>query len=488
MNFLNILLSAVFVLWILRILVNLVSYIELWWAKEYRFDRMLIHLRTSQGKKILFPAWRRPPITPKAISLLVCSVLTMSGLFYLLQLPLAGKLIIMDLAAFPITCFWVGLLTFPTAIYHEVLISKAVRRLRAHKSMLVVGITGSFGKTSTKEYLAAILGRQYKVLKTEASKNSAIGIAEVILGKLQPEHEVFVVEMGAYKKGEIARMTRMVCPEIGIITAVNPQHQDLFGSLENTMSAKYELIEGLVGKKIAIFNADNELVCEMADRAKKDVREIWFWSSKIQNEKIFTAKEIKTGLGGVDFVCQFGHKSVKVKASVLGEHQVSNILAATAGAVACGMTLPEAASAASLIRPTAKVMEITGGINRSMFLNDTFNNNPDAAKAAIDFMVKARGRKILVFQPMIELGKYAEASHEEVGEYAGRSCDDIILTNSNWYEHFLQGVRKASSSLPVVVLSPKKANEYIRKKVKSGDMVVFKGKEAERILQYCKDN
>lgn len=486
MNFLRTFLSTVFVLWILRILINLVSYVQLWWVKEYRFDRMLIHLRTSQGKKFLFPAWRRPPITPKAISLVVCSALTMFCLFYLLPFPLVGKLIIMDLAAFPVTCFWVGLFKFPTVIYHEALISKAVCKLRAHKSMLVVGITGSFGKTSTKEHLAAILGRQYKVLKTEASKNSPIGIAEVILRKLQPEHEVFVVEMGAYKKGEIARMTRMVCPEIGIITAINPQHQDLFGSLENTMRAKYELIEGLVGKKIAIFNADNELVCEMADRAKKDVREIWFWSIKIQNEKIFTAKEIKTDLGGIDFVCQFGHESANVKASVLGEHQVGNILAATAGAVACGMTLQEAASAASLIRPTTKVMEVTGGINRSTFVNDTFNNNPDAAKAVIDFMAKARGRKILVFQPMIELGKYAEVSHEEVGEYAGRICDDIILTNSNWYEHFLQGARKASSSVPVVVFSPQKANEYIRKKVKSGDMVVFKGKEAERILQLLK--
>ena len=108
------------------------------------------------------------------------------------------------------------MLNAPTGIYHKLLIAKAIRKLRDHKSMIVIGITGSYGKTTTKEYLASILSTRFRVLKTEASKNSPIGIAEVILRKLTSQHEVFVVEMGAYKIGEIAEMAAMARPQIGI--------------------------------------------------------------------------------------------------------------------------------------------------------------------------------------------------------------------------------------------------------------------------------
>jgi len=245
------------ILWCARLLLNLLSYIQLWYVKEYRFDRMLIHLKTKQGKRLLFLPWRRPPLKPKACFIFIASALVLLGIYFILPLFIIWKLFFMDILLFPITAVFVLIAKVPTWIYHGILIRKAINKLQSHKKMIVIGITGSYGKTSTKEILATILGTKFKTLKTEASKNSPIGIAEVILSKLTPDDEVFIVEMGAYKPGEIREMCKIVKPSIGIVTAINEQHQDLFGSIDATVKAKYELIQGLNDGKIAIFNADN---------------------------------------------------------------------------------------------------------------------------------------------------------------------------------------------------------------------------------------
>jgi len=136
----------------------------------------------------------------------------------------------------------------------------------------VIGITGSYGKSSTKEFLATILSAKYKVCKTSANRNSEIGVAETVLRELKPEHEIFIVEMGAYRTGEIKAICDIVHPTIGVLTAVSEQHLALFGSLEATKKAKYELIEALPENGIAIFNADNRATRELAEQTLKPKR------------------------------------------------------------------------------------------------------------------------------------------------------------------------------------------------------------------------
>jgi UDP-N-acetylmuramoyl-tripeptide--D-alanyl-D-alanine ligase len=357
---------------------------------------------------------------------------------------------------------------------------------RKAKGLTVVGVTGSFGKTSVKDYLAAILSAQYKTIKTQASKNSAIAIAEIVKSELASDHTIFVVEMGAYKKGEIAGMSAMVRPEIGIVTAVNAQHQDLFGTLENTTQAKYELVAGLTGRKIAILNADDSRVRAMGAWAKRDGCHVW-WYTK-QNAKtpsgdpIFRALDIAWDLHGVRFTCSYKNTTVPVAAPVVGAHQVGNILAAIAAAVACGMDMASAAKWAARIVPAKKVLEIASGVNGSTFIVDTFNNNPEGANAALDVLSRAQGRKMLVFQPMIELGAYAKEQHVEVGAHAGRVCDVVFLTNNNWYEDFFAGVRTTSRQTQVKIFSPEQSAEFIQANVKKGDAVLFKGKDSEHVL------
>lgn len=463
------------IVWTIRILLNIVSYAHLWWVKEYRWDRMMVHLRTPQGKHFWWPQRRRPPISPKSLLLLLSTFGCFGYILWYIDGSIFFRLALADALSFPITWIIVFLLNIPTKIYHRILIAIAVRKLRRHMPMTVIGITGSYGKTTTKEYLATILSANYSVLKTQMSKNSPIGIAEVILKDLKPEHEVFVVEMGAYKRGEIAQMAEMVRPQIGIITAINPQHQDLFGSVETTMKAKYELLSGLTGKKIAVMNTEDPRVQIMAQWAKRDGCDVW--------DQRITASGITAGFDGVTFTCCFGKEKRPVKAPVLGVHQAGNIVTAIAGAVAAGMKFPEAVKAAYTIVPTSKSLSVQPGIHGSRYINDTFNNNPDSAIAALNVLSWVKGKKFLVFQPMIELGTFAGESHASVGGYAASICDEIILTNHNFYDDFMKGVRRCSKAVSVLVLSSENAAAVIRDKVGKEDAVLFKGKEAEHVLQ-----
>ncbi len=516
---------------ILRIGFTLSGLLFLWWRKEYRLDRMAIHLKTKQGENVLFGKthfalfaavilwylvpefiipllslgicilgitylrrirrWHLPPVSPKVFVLGLGCVAFVGLVATLLPVPLVIAFSVADLFVFPFSVLVVLALTFPTRLYHAAVIAKAKGKLRRHAPMTVIGITGSYGKTSVKEYLATVMSKKFITLKTAASKNSPIGIAETILRSLHDRHRAFVVEMGAYKRGEIAHMAHMVKPEIGILTAINPQHQDLFGSMETTMKAKYELILGLTGRKIAIVNVDDTRTRLMGEWAAKDGCTVWGWTMQddtnatktIPNTRIFRAAHVVVDMNGITFDCRVGSEKIRVRAPVLGAHQVGNILAAIAGAVASGMKLADACAAVSQVTAAPGVMEVVSGLDGATFIDDTFNNNPDAANAALVFLGAQQGKKIIVFQPMIELGSFAESAHEAVGKLAAATCDHILLTNNNFYAAFERGVHSISSSTPLMVLNPTETAAYIRTHIRSGDVVLFKGKDAEHALK-----
>lgn len=474
-------------LWLVRILRNILSYVNLWYVKEYRWDRMMIHLRTPQGKRIYFLPARQPPITPKTITLVVSLLTAMVLLYVYLPFFSLVKSLVIDILMVPLSFLFVGILQIPTLLYHRIQIAKAVQLLRRRDDLLVIGITGSYGKTSTKEFLSTILATRDNVLKTEASKNSPIGIAEVVLKKLKPAHKIFVVEMAAYRPGEIASMVRMVRPQVGIVTAINAQHQDLFKTMETTMKAKFELLSGLVGKRIAICNMDNPYVRKMASWAKKDGCEVWGFTSQTAKSSIattmFSATDIRFGEHTVACSVSDGKRRYSLTVALHGGHFITNILAAICGAVAAGMPLGEAVKGARLVRHVHKVMEIMKGPSGERLINDTFNNNPDAAVAAIRYMKQFSGKKYLVFQPMIELGGYTDQGHRQVGEVAGDICDAIILTNTNFFSSFAKGTAASSKKHMLHVFDTEKAATYLKKHVTRKDTVLFKGKEAEFVLK-----
>ncbi len=475
--------SLISIIWSIRILANISSYIHLWYVKEYRPDRMLIHLRrTSQGKWIYFPKWKLPPLSIKTAVL--ATILTGSeiALFLLLPYHIFVRFVIVDIALFPISFAYVVLLRIPTLMYHAHKIQSARTLLAGHTWKSVIGITGSFGKTSTKEFLSTIISSKYSVLKTELSKNSAIGISETVLSQLA-DQEMFVVEMGAYKLGEIAEMTNLVHPEIGIITSINAQHQDLFGSMETTMKAKYELLSGLSGKRIVIVNADNEYSHTMGQWAKAAGCDVWFVTKdkKSHPEATCWVEHSTSDQQSITFVFHFKKYSKSITVPIKGEHFVLNIALAIAASIASGMAFDEAVGGVETIQSVDRVMQLSKGRQGEILINDTFNNNPDAAIAAINYVNKFKKKKILVFQPMIELGAYTDSAHVAVGKTAGNICDEIILTNSNFSKAFIHGVHEVDAHKTVHIFSAEKAASYIRSIIHKDDAILFKGKEAEYV-------
>ncbi len=514
-----------------RFVRKLTGLIFLWWRKEYRTDRMLIHLKTGQGKSLyrsrtdwlmiaLVLAWFVPGLRLLSVSGLAAYALVLTGTYllhakswvvpdvspkvialFLFFFLLAGMLArvtgasyiglaIADAIMFPASWVFVMLIGLPTRAYHAYKIRNAMDVFRRHAPMTVIGITGSYGKTSVKDYLATILSERYETLKTLHSRNSPIGIAERILSGLTDRHEVFVVEMGAYKKGEIEAMTRMVKPRIGIVTAVNAQHQDLFGSLDTTAQAKYELIAGLTGDKTAILNFDNPFTRAMGITARKSGCRVRYWSTDPgttadaapDGTDLFRVTDTVATARGISFSVRHGRETVRVTAPVIGAYQAGNLCAAIIAADSAGMTLHEAARAARNVKPADKVMRTEHGIHGSTFIDDTFNNNPDAALAAIEYLKTAGGKKYLVFQPMIELGGYADTSHERVGMAAGTVCDSVILTNGSHYGSFAAGMKKAKRHAALSVMNAEAAADYIAGNAGRGDTVLFKGKDAEHVL------
>ncbi len=474
-------------IWLIRIGINIVSYIALWYVKEYRPDRMIIHLKkTRQGKWILFPKWKLPPFSTKTFTLTGVLFLTELALFIFLPYQLFIKLLIMDFALFPLSFLFAMLVRIPTKLFHIYTIAKARKVLAAHTWKSVIGITGSYGKTSTKDFVTTILSGAYSVLKTEASKNSSIGISETVLSTLVDTHQMFVVEMGAYNVGEIKEMTELVRPNIGIITAINAQHQDLFGSMETTMKAKYELLQGLTRNKIAIVNEDIEETHAMGLWAKQEGVHVWFVTrdKKLYTDATFWIDAVASDTSSVTFMLHYKKEKEKITVSISGEHFVMNIALAVAAAVASGLSFREACTYAHRIQRSGNVMRLHIGIKGETLINDTFNNNPEAAIAGLEYLAKFSKKKILVFQPMIELGTFTDSSHERVGKVAGSVCDEIILTNDNFSKPFIQGVHETNPNISVHILPAEKAAQHIKQSISAGDAVLFKGKEAEFVWKH----
>ncbi len=531
--------------YVIRTIKNVLYHLFLWQVKEYRWDRMLAHLKTPIGKKwiagtfsiiksvlfftllITYPMLLANPLYNPSnifhniygISLvlfwliwLIETLLSIKGLIqkrwlmpkftskiiFILAVVLGfqfifffrGKYtsqlfwgIIMDRLLGVIVVFVVLISNIPLLILKKVIINIAKKKISKLKDLIVIGITGSYGKTSTKEFLAAILSEKFKVVKTPGFNNTDIGIANCILKELKPEHQVFVVEMGAYKIGEIKAICDIVKPKIGIITGINQQHLELFRSIENTQKAKFELIESLPKDGIAIFNGNNKYCLEMAKWTNTKSLNIFILKTSTD------VKDIKVFPDHIEFNLIDKNKSFLLKINLLGKQAIENVLAAIYAANSLGMTWEEIKVGISKIVAPAKTMQLVGEKNGVKLIDDTFNANPDGVLAAVDYMKIFKGKKILVLTPLIELGVEAEKIHVSLGEEITKICDLILLTNFNYSKSFITGAKKVSSEAKIQIVNTSLGVKLIRDNLDKDGVVVFEGKEAGRILhQLTNDN
>ena len=346
----------------------------------------------------------------------------------------------------------------------------------------IIGITGSYGKTSTKYILHQILSRKYNTLMTPDSYNTPMGICKVIRGDLAPRHEIFIVEMGAYKRGDIRELCRLAPPEIGILTAVGPQHLERFKSIENIAKAKYELIQALPVGGLAVMNYDNEICAELADST--DSVPVIRYSIELkhaENDHIrVKAAHIRHSHQGLSFtVTDEDGLTVEVRTRLLGKHNVSNILAAIAVARHCGMTLREICVALESVEPVPHRLELKPATTGVTVIDDSFNSNPEGAKTALevltDFVSENGGKKVLVTPGMVELGEREYEENKKLGMHAAKTCDLVILVGDETTDPILDGLKDEDYPENQIyrVKNLEDAQEQLAQYLKPGDVVLF---------------
>lgn len=289
---------------------------------------------------------------------------------------------------------------------------------------LVVGVTGSIAKTSTKEAIAAVLGTRFRTLKNPGNLNNEIGLPLTVL-ELGPEHEVAVLEMGMYVGGEIADLARIALPRIGVVTAVQEVHLSRIGSLDAIEAAKAELVEALPSAAdggLAILNADDVRVARMAGRTTAAVRTYGF-----DPGAAVTARGVRSlGFEGMVFDLVVDGRVATVRLPVLGRLAVHNALAAAAVASALGLELDEIATALS----SGWSVEHRGALIRAggvAIVDDSYNASPGSVRAALDLLAGLPGRRIAVLGEMLELGPAHDRGHRSVGAAAAGVVDHLVV-------------------------------------------------------------
>lgn len=344
----------------------------------------------------------------------------------------------------------------------------------------VIGITGSYGKTSTKSYLAHILNGRYKAYATPKSFNTLMGICLATNNNLANDHSIdyFLVEMGAYIPGEIARICDLTHPRIGVVVEVGPQHLERFGSLENVVTAKYELIKALPPDGVGVFNWDNPHVREMYERGYPNnriavSREIDLNSPEAPR---FVATDIQESLDGLRFTIhdrQTG-ENAEFTTSLLGLHNVTNLLLATAVAVHEGMPLREVARRVRSLQPAESRLErrTSQGIT---IINDAYSANPVGAEQALRVLgMHTTGKRLLITPGMVELGALMESENRKLGEVAAKYATDVILVGSQTApikEGLIRAGFPEEQTLTVDTLG--EAVDWYQRNLKAGDTVLF---------------
>ncbi len=314
---------------------------------------------------------------------------------------------------------------------------KAMNKLKSMPNLKVIGITGSYGKTSSKNILNDILDVKYNVLPTPKNFNTPVGLTITINNYMDKFNDIFIAEMGAFKRGEIKYLCDFVKPTYGILTKVGTAHLESFGSQENIQKGKFELIESLPHDGIGILNGDDEL--QLNYKLKNDCKIVWIG---IDNKKVdVRAENIKLSKDGTTFDCVFkgDKKKYKFETKLLGQANVYNILAGIALGHELGLSIKQLQMGVKKVNSIEHRLELKkyGNIN---IIDDAYNSNPVGAKMALDVLKMMPGKKIVVTPGMIELGPKQKELNKEFGTQIADAADEVILVGKNQTKDIYDGI------------------------------------------------
>lgn len=352
-------------------------------------------------------------------------------------------------------------------------LAAAVRR---HWGKRVVGITGSAGKTTTKEAIATVLGARFRVLKSQGNLNNGYGLPLQLL-RLEPEHDVAVIEMGMSAAGEIAALCRIAAPDWGVVTNVGHAHTEFFpDGIAGVARAKYELVESLPRHGVAFLNCDDAYVSQFGRDFEGKV--VYFGRGPCGDPHTESLEVM--GAEGLQIQVRAGEQRCELRLHLPGEHNAANALAAIAVGVESGIPLADCCAALERLRAEDKRGQVLT-IRGATIVNDAYNSNPEALKSMIRTLVGMPAeRRILVAGEMLELGPEAQLLHAECGKAAAQAGIHIIVGVRGGAQYVVDAARQAGAEA-VFLETPESAGVWLQENLKPGDAVLLKGSRGVRL-------
>ncbi len=463
------------------------------------FPFLILILYILETAKVVFDFFKNKlkiPVLTKKIIALIFITLTLQVLFIaILSLYLKNEIgrndfvwasfsfLLFDILT-PVIVSIIILFFQPLVIlFKNQIIKQAKRKRKKFKNLKVIAVVGSYGKTSIKEFLAAILSTRFKILKTKEHQNTDPALAQHILNKLNSKHQIFIAEIAAYSRGGIKSACDIIKPQIGIIAGVNEQHLALFGSMENLMSAEggKELIDSLPKhgcviilnkrKDLEVNHLKSQIFCSVKEKLD-------FWAEDIKVKKDYLVFKI----------CSKKQDPVLFKVNLIGAQNVENILLAVACAKELGMSLAEIAKACKKIRPLEKTMQIKKGINNSIIIDDSYSANPDGVIAALDYLKtlrQAQNKLIIIMPCLIELGPATQKVHQKIGKKIGQVCDLAIITTKEMFKEIKRAATEIGMDEKNILFmeNPKEIFTKIKSFSQPNDVILLEGRLSAELIK-----
>lgn len=472
-------------LWFASAGADYLFFTHLWQLKEYRIDRFTDFLHTVQGKRFKFSyrvffrplvllffytffasdisphifvgllfigdaiyngfcysnkRLKRPVFTIKALGLILFALI-IEG-FISVTFHGSNIVLVYFVLRFFLFSAMVQFIQWPTKAVKQAYIFFARRKMLRYPNITTIGITGSYGKSSVKEFASHILSGRYQVLKTPKNTNTEIGVAKFILSQSLENIDVFVCEMGAYKMGEIKKICDMVHPKIGILTAINEQHLTLFGAIEKTQQAKYELLRSIPEDGLIITNADNAYCTEFLDELI--CKEQLLFGMDPDNHPDLLINNISWNLEGGTYDVTCEEATYRVVVPTIGPHHAMNLVPAMAAAKFIGMSPADMITQATTLPRKTHGSLVMYQYGKATIIDDSYNSNPQGFCSALDVMAKfpSEKRRIVITRGMLELGERSTELHEQVGGEIAFVADGLVVTSQDSYAALKRGVGK----------------------------------------------
>jgi len=504
----------IFILWLPQAVYQIVEWVYWLQIKEYRLDRFWVFIKSKDGKESL----RLKMVPVKILAILSAgvsvyiplAVLSFLNYFFIkdileknVRVPVrtkrVEKIFITSFFGILITYLLLYYLQFSAFILGETLLvvgplvgilwtiplvnNAKNKEIEKTKSILlrykptVIGITGSYGKTTTKDFIFQLMSTEFNCLSTLKNQNTHFGILRRINDDLGKMHKFLIAETGAYRKGEICKIAEILKPSVAVITGIEPQHLDLFGSFENLKEAKYELVKSLKTGGSAFFNLTDKHARELYEKAKRNTKNIKVLGYGVSENESYdaTSEIIKTTPDGIYFKLKINGENKFINTNIISRDLIENLTAAIFIARLFGvpwLKIEAECKKMKLPESTLNIYKTKDGI---IVIDDSYNSSPSGFESALTVLKNIRaGKKYVATTGIIELGTESYAVHKRMGGIMDQVADMVLLRNKEFYKPIRNAMLNKNKL--VVINRPEKILNYLKSNVTNGDVLLIEGK------------